>query len=151
MSDVIISYEKHPGGRPRKYETPEIMKQKIDEYFVSCNENGKVPTVIGLCNFLDIDRATLIRYEDYSDEFCNVIKKAKAEIEDAYVQTAIMSKNPAGVIFILKNHFGYVDKQEIDMGISQKPVDLTGLSEEELKRLANMQMQALPEGTEEAE
>ena len=72
-------------------------------------------TITGLALFLDMDRQTLLRYEkEYEDDFCYTIKKAKERVQE-FVECCLFRKGiTAGVIFNLKNNFGWQDKQEID-------------------------------------
>ena len=102
---------KHAGGRPPMYKEASEMQAKIDAYIAKCEE-GKTPlTIAGLslaCNFLT--RHSLIEYEK-KPEFMHTIKKARLHVE-AEVERRLFSSNPTGSIFWLKNHAGYVDKQE---------------------------------------
>jgi hypothetical protein len=98
---------KHPGGRPRKYSTPEEMQTVIDKYF----EDNPKPTICGLALALGFaQRKSLLNYEGYGKEFCNTIKRAKLIIEEGYEQD-LRSKYVTGAIFALKN-FNWSDKQE---------------------------------------
>lgn len=71
------------------------------------------PSVLGLCAHLDICRDTLCEYE--KDEiFSDTIKRAKARIEQ-YLEGQLYRKDQVtGIIFNLKNNFGWKDKQDIE-------------------------------------
>jgi hypothetical protein len=128
---------KNKGGRPRKYSKQEILQTKIDEYFKMCDEKEKPYTITGLCLYLDIDRSTLLRYEE-KEEYCNTIKRAKNKIENYVEENSLKGLlNPTVSIFNLKNNFGWKDKQEIETNQNIK-VDnpYKELSVEELKKLA---------------
>jgi hypothetical protein len=57
-------------------------------------------------------RKSLLDYEGYSKEFCNVIKKAITRLEAVREAAILQSKgNPAGAIFWLKNH-GWTDQHD---------------------------------------
>lgn len=112
-------------GRPkgaRKYKTVKDLEEKIKEYFEYCDSQRiwtekslhvKPYTISGLCVFLDIDRATLLRYEEIDKDFCNTIKRAKQKIENNIEENAMMGiLNPTVSIFNLKNNFGWKDKTE---------------------------------------
>ena len=102
--------EKHPGGRPRKFSTPEEMQTAIDKYF----EDHPKPTICGLALALGFaQRKSLLNYEGYGEEFCNTVKRAKLIIEDSYEQE-LRSNHVAGPIFSLKN-FNWADKQDISL------------------------------------
>ena len=114
-------------GRPAKYENPEDMQKIIVEYFNECEKEGKKPTVTGLGYVLGMNRQDLINYEkcfeydrlkQYPDSvrqgFVDTIKDAKRFIESQLVDKLINSTStPIGVIFALKNNYGWVDKQEV--------------------------------------
>lgn len=96
-----------------KYETPEDMEIAIKEFFVKCKEERLWPTVCGLTLHLGFgDRSSLIDYQE-KDEFSHTIKKAKLSIEAALEQR-LFDNSPAGVIFNLKNNFGWKDKKEFE-------------------------------------
>ena len=114
-------------GRPAKYETVEDMQKLIVEYFNECEAEGKKPTVTGLGYVLDMSRQDLINYEkcfecdrlkQYPDSvrrgFVDTIKGAKRFIESCLEDKLINGNTtPIGLIFALKNNYGWVDKQEV--------------------------------------
>ena len=115
-------------GRPNKFNDPKKLQKIIDEWFENCKETGEYPTVAGLAVLLNTSRKVLYEYQNFCDnddklknldesvkrEISNIIKRAKAKIESSYVQQLFRATNPAGVIFILKNDYGYKDKQEVE-------------------------------------
>jgi hypothetical protein len=117
-----------PAGRPRKFNTVEELRNKINEYFDWCDsekreiitEKGitiilKPYTVSGLCLYLDICRDTLLEWEKNVEEFSDTIKKAKIRIENFIEEKSITGYlNPTVSIFNLKNNFGWKDKQEVE-------------------------------------
>lgn len=129
-------------GRPRAYKTVEQMQEKIDKYFIDCDAN-KIPyTVTGLALALDMSRQELIDYTGRVDEngepFLYTIKKAKNKVENYSEIKLISGNNPTGVIFSLKNNFGWKDKQEIDTNIANKndkPFRFDNVTTEDLKKL----------------
>lgn len=119
-------------SRPLKFESVEDLSERISEYFYACDTHMKtvftkdgeaievpVPkpyTISGLAYFLGTSRKVLLEYESRNEEFSNTIKNAKAKIE-AYVEESLWTpKVTAGVIFNLKNNFGWVDKTDINHG-----------------------------------
>lgn len=127
--------KENKGGRPRKFKSPKQMQEAIDKYFAGCDNHTRqvyvkskqelvdmkdpLPyTIEGLCHELDIDRSTLLRYEDYENEkgeseFCNIIKRAKMRVQENLVTRALTGENNATIsIFLLKNNFGYEDRYE---------------------------------------
>jgi len=108
--------EKNKGGRPLKFESPEELEAKIEQYFNSI-EKDDIPTVAGLAVFLDVDWKTVNNYEG-REEFFPTIKRAKTRILAEQEKLAIKGKLSAPVwIFSAKNNFGYTDKQEIDQNL----------------------------------
>ena len=118
--------EKNLGGRPPKYKSKEEIKDKIDEYFASCE--GKVwtdndgqpilnkygqpiitgqrpPTVTGLALALGFEsRTSLLNYQG-KKEFREVITRAKSRIE-MYTEERLFDKDGAnGAKFSLQNNF----------------------------------------------
>lgn len=79
------------------------------------------PTILGMCRFLGIHRETLLNYEKENKDFFDTIKGAKGRIEE-YLENGLYRKDQVtGIIFNLKNNFGWKDKQDIehsgDMGV----------------------------------
>jgi len=110
-------------GRPAKFNTPEELEAKIEEYFIKCPDKRKIgtdaglldiptPTLSGLALYLGFaDRHSLFDYEQRK-EFSNTIKRARARISQVY-ENLTHSSNCTGAIFMLKN-LGFSDKQEIE-------------------------------------
>ena len=110
--------DKHPGGRPLKYKTAEELQTKIDDYFKQCDTNNEPYTVTGLGLALDMSRQDLINYGN-KEEFFDTIKKAKARVENYLEKRLIKDSSTTGIIFNLKNNYGWKDKQEnLNVGMS---------------------------------
>lgn len=129
----MVKKEKHAGGRPPKFKTPESLQAVVDEYFESCwfekvtestdEKTGKIEmstvryqqrpyTIAGLAYHLEMSTEALRNYEG-KKEFLAIVKRAKQKVEMNFEEN-LAGKNPAGSIFWLKNHAGYKDKQEIE-------------------------------------
>ena len=104
-------------GRPLKFDSVEEMQKAIDKYFAECDEKQKPYTVSGLAYALNTTRRTLLDYEE-KDEYSHTIKKAKTKIE-LFNEEMLYSKDVSttGVIFNLKNNYGWKDKQEIEADV----------------------------------
>lgn len=98
------------GGRPAKYKSKEELQVKIDAYFKGCDEVHEPYTVTGLGLALDMSRQDLINYSN-KEEFFDTIKKAKQRVEN-YLEKRLITDSNSGVIFNLKNNYGWKDKQE---------------------------------------
>jgi hypothetical protein len=103
---------KHPGGRPLKY-TPEFMDTKLTEYIQQQTEQQKPVTITGYCQYIGTNRETLGEYKD-RDEFADIIKRLRGAAENCLVDVMLSGKNPAGAIFLAKNHFDYSDKTTVE-------------------------------------
>lgn len=149
--------EKHAGGRPLKFKTVEELETKIEEYFKSCwtkqvlrgekgkpilDEEGKPQvvevqykpyTVSGLAYALDVDRKTLLNYSD-REEFFHTVTRAKKKIE-AYAEESLWTpKIATGVMFSMKNNYGWKDKTETDITsggekIGDKDIDVQEIAD----------------------
>jgi hypothetical protein len=106
------------GGRPLKFKSPQEIEDAANEYFNECNKKHRPLTITGLAIALDTDRRTLLNYED-KEEFFPTIKKIKQKVEN-YAEECLYDKDvpTTGVIFNLKNNYGWVDKQELDANVN---------------------------------
>ena len=106
-------------GRPLKFESPQKLQEKIDEYYQWAKKHSKPLTITRLACFLDTSRKVLIEYEE-KDEFSNTIKKAKNIIEADKNERLITARNVTGIIFDLKNNHDWRDTREFNgMNITQ--------------------------------
>lgn len=130
-----------PAGRPPKFETPEAIQEKIDEYFeyiegdynwVDDETTGErkkeyerypeSPAISSLALFLGFEsRQSLYDYEK-DGEFSYTIKRARLKIESFYEQN-LLGRGVTGAIFALKN-FGWRDKQEMDIKVDSFDITL---------------------------
>jgi hypothetical protein len=99
-----------PRGRPNKITGDKELQEKIDKYFEDCDIKNEPYTITGLCIALDICRDTLCEYAK-KEEFSDTIKKAKLRVEN-YLEKHLITDGGTGIIFNLKNNFGWKDKQE---------------------------------------
>ncbi len=102
---------KRKSGRPAKYKDAKVMQKMIDEYFTA-QDRKKPYTVTGLAIALGLDRKGLIGYGE-RPEFSNTIKKAKAKIEEFLERRLLSNGCVTGIIFNLKNNFGWQDRSEV--------------------------------------
>ena len=111
--------EKHPGGRPRKFQDIEELQRQIDLYFAQCTKEKEPYTITGLAMALDSSRKALLEIEaNYDEEFGNAIKRAKLRVENDY-EKALRKNGRAGEIFGLKN-FGWKDQQNVQVDAEVK-------------------------------
>jgi hypothetical protein len=116
-----------PAGRPLKFQSIEKLQEQIDAYFSACDAHTvqkvtkdgdvvdviepKAYTVSGLAVALDTFRDVLMDYENRDDEFSIAIKRAKAKCL-ACAEDRLYSDFTPGVIFSMKNNYGFKDKTE---------------------------------------
>ena len=100
-------------ARRMKYEDIDLFQQKVTEYFDYCDKNKKPYTMSGLAYHLDLDRKSLLNYSK-NEKFFPTIKKAKQKVETMLEEQLYRLGNNSGIIFNLKNNFGWIDKQEVD-------------------------------------
>lgn len=84
-----------------------LWEQIIDTEWVS------IPSILWLCEYLNIHRSTLLEWEEM-DGFSNTIKKAKQRIEKYNAEQLYRKEQVTGIIFNLKNNFDWKDKSEVD-------------------------------------
>ncbi len=97
---------------------------EIFEFKDICNDKGKPikfteyvvpPSVTALCLFLGIHRDTFASYAK-QEEFSDTVTRARGRIE-AYLEEQLMTgKKVQGVIFQLKNNYGWKDQRELELG-----------------------------------
>ena len=124
MADLALTARKI--GRPMKFQSPEELQSKVNDYFAECDKNKKNKTLSGLAVYLETTTETLRRYEhnDRKEEFCWIVKKAKTVIEHDLVRRMLEDRgNVIKYMFLLKCNHGYVEtekrpvEQEIRQGI----------------------------------
>lgn len=125
-----------PAGRPLIFDSPEDMQDIIDGYFADCEANDKRPTVSGLAYTLGMTTESLRNYAS-RDEFFATVKEAKQRVE-MFLEDRLYEGSPAGVIFNLKNNFGWKDQQEQTHGVSPELLAL-------MSRLENLDDDELDE------
>lgn len=97
-----------PVGHPPIFKSKKQLRKLIDAYFDKCEKKKKPLTMGGLAVALDVDRRTIINYGN-KDKFFPTIKKAR-EICEAYSEeTLYTNRQVVGVIFALKNNYGWVN------------------------------------------
>lgn len=93
------------------------VEKRIFEYFDFCEQNDAKPNMVGMANWLGVDRSTLQTWksgEYRSKTHSPVIKRALDLLEDLWVAYMQNGKiNPASGIFLAKNMFQYKDVQDV--------------------------------------
>lgn len=113
---------------PVTFESAEEVKERTITYLDICEQNDMKPSVAGYALALGIDRVTLWRIVKgvivKPAEVSNVLKRAydllNAQMED-YMQNGKI--NPVSGIFLMKNAWGYKDKQEIEVSANRSDAE----------------------------
>ena len=113
----------------------EQVVDRINWYFKKCQEYMVKPGVAGLCAAIGISRAEWWNWgngthRDYKD----IVERVRAILDsfmECYMQQGRI--NPVAGIFLMKNNFGYTDKNEVVVTPNQNPLG-EGKSAEELAR-----------------
>ena len=109
----------------RLYDLPKVdmndadaVNQRIKEYFRICSADDMKPSVAGLALALDIDRGYLweirVGKKGKNPKVADTLKRTMQLLDLQmvdYMQNGQI--NPVSGIFLMKNNFGYADKQEV--------------------------------------
>lgn len=115
--EMVDANEGLDANKPRMENRLKVVDGKVQytKQIRMVKKEAVVPTVSGLAYALDTTRRTLLDYED-RDEYAHTIKRAKGFIEAANEALLVNGGAvPAGVIFNLKNNWGWVDKSELSV------------------------------------
>lgn len=121
---------KGPGGRPSKYD-PKYIQEMIDFFKrdYTMRKNGKseacdFPSIARFAVNIDVANSTIYEWANKHPEFSVALKKCQEMQEDIIVNNSLKgSYNGAFAQFLLKNNFGYRDKQEVDQTIQEIKID----------------------------
>lgn len=111
---------------PINLDSDDEVEERIIKYFQYCFDNDIKPGVEGMALALGVNRRTLWDWEtgarrgQSSSRRADIIKKSK-QILAGYLESLSQNGkiNPVTAIFLLKNHFHYTDKQEIEIKANQ--------------------------------
>lgn len=96
---------------------PQQVQNRLGEYFDYCVQNDRRPQVVGMCNWLGINRDTLnswVRGEVRGATHTDIIKKAYGVMEEMWADYMTCGKvNPPTGIFLAKNWFNYKDVADV--------------------------------------
>ena len=105
--------ERRPVGRPTKYN--DEMQRKADAYLLNWSERDAVPSRVGLCCYLGIDKTTSYEWEKIHPAFSNTLRAVDTLQEYVAMNKGITGEfNSTIVKLVLANH-GYSDKVQQDV------------------------------------
>lgn len=103
----------NPVGRPTKYNNE--LQAEADAYLYSWMERDAIPSRVGLCCHLGIDKTTSYEWEKIYPEFSNTLRAVDTLQEHTAVNKGITGDfNSTITKLILANH-GYSEKQAVDL------------------------------------
>ena len=113
----------------------EKLERKVEDYFNSCKKKHVPPSMTGLALHLKCTRKNIVDYK-HTDEYGAILEQAKLRCENVLEERMINGTPPTGIIFILKNNYGWHDKIESDVNLTGN-ISLSKLFQQaEEKRLA---------------
>lgn len=125
--------EKHPGGRPPKFGSPEELQAKIDQYFDLCKGKlatdsfgnpivdkhfkpvilgARPPTVCGLAHHLGISRRSLLNYKS-RPTFEYIVGRARLRIEMYTNERLFDREGYSGARFVIATSFAQETADEV--------------------------------------
>lgn len=91
-------------------------------------------TITGMAVFLDTNRQTLLNYAEKDDKdredglsFFDTVKRAKDKIQAYAEKELFRPSQAAGVIFNLKNNWGWKDQKELEVNPGGNPIGVVYL------------------------
>lgn len=140
------------GGRPRAFNSPFEMVEKITAYFEECNRrrievvtkkgesvsvlDPEPITITGMCAFMGITNQTLNKYQE-DKKYQNIILKAKKIVEADHVRRGMQGLAGNFIPFVLKNCFKEEWKDESTTKL-EGGFDVKGELPDEVKELLEM-------------
>lgn len=101
-------------SKPFKFSSAQMMKAQAEVYFKQCDIDEEPYLITGLALALDTTRKTLLDYKE-KDEYRDVIKWMRLKCENWAEKHLFSGKNPAGVIFNMKNNYGWKNQDSVDV------------------------------------
>jgi hypothetical protein len=129
-------------GKNRMYKTADELAEKINEFFETCMYEGKVPCYSRMLTYLEFrSQSGFEEYANYGEDYAEVIDKAKLLIQ-SWLEEHLIAHNiknsTIGVIFTLKNKFGWVDSQHTKSDTTLEVVPRETLQQELERKLARI-------------
>lgn len=114
-------------GRPRLVQSVKELEERAEAYFKDCNDKNEPYGMAGLAYALGFtDRKSLSDYSSYGEKFAETLSVIRLRVE-ADKEKRLCSRDhfTPGVIFDLKNNFGWKDSQDLNIGGQEgRPLDI---------------------------
>lgn len=116
VQEIVTSLKQlHDMGQPK---TDLEVRERIDQYFLFCEQSSIRPGVESLCLSLHITRQTLLNWangQGCSEERQKIAETARGFLAAYLEQVTLQGKlNPASSCFMFKNWFNYHDNMTIE-------------------------------------
>lgn len=106
-----------PAGRPTDY-TPELI-EKARSYLKEYEDEGdKIPSVVGLCKFLNRSRACVYRWaeEEGKEEFKDILENINELQSHVLINKGLSGEFNSNITKLVLGKHGYHDKQDQNVG-----------------------------------
>lgn len=171
----MAKIKKNVVGAPRKYDSANALSKAVNQYFRSiCYEDyirdilgspvlnldgepikrvffAVAPTIPSMCLALGITPRTWRNYcdEKKHPEFAKVTSMTMAVLEAWLAHESVTrEKSLQGILFNLKNNYGWTEKQEIELGEKTRQTMTAGETMSLAEKLAYLASAQLPENDE---
>lgn len=114
VSSLVYAPIRPSGGRKKIYQTPQELADAVNKFFALNAEEERIPTLSRLVLYLGFrEIKTFHDYGTYGDDFKEVVDQTLLAMQ-AWLEEALLNtkSNTIGVIFTLKNHYGWKDSRE---------------------------------------
>jgi hypothetical protein len=100
-----------------RYTDANVLKAKVDAYFVFADSKKQPYTINSLVEFLDIEPAIFNSYKKQA-KFKRILTMANLRCLAWAERSLLSGKNATGTIFLMKNHFEWKDKSLVDANLN---------------------------------
>lgn len=116
-------------SRPKEFN--ESVLERAQYYIDDCED--LVPSIAGLALYLNIARPTVYDWKGQYPEFSYIVESIMATQEQRLLNGGLGGEYNASISKLMLTKHGYTDRVETD---NQTSIDLSGLTEEQLKVMA---------------
>lgn len=115
-------------------EDAQQVEDRVKWYFRHCGEKELKPSVAGLAVALDVDRRTLYNWangetRNTQKHFLTIKRAINIILYNLEIYSQDGKMNPAIAIFLLKNHGGYTDVQQLTVEAKQQEFEELKMSD----------------------
>jgi len=117
--------------RDSKLGPPEVVEERINEYFAICQETHQFPSIKALSLYIGVPFSVVKSYlNDPTSRYYNMLSVANDLCHVMLEQGAINNKvNPATYMFTAANYYGMKNTQSVEIGRTSTQDDLSSSRE----------------------